>query len=540
MRKPTVKFPDKKQTMHRKLFLYMVILAAMLLFTLLICLFAFGQISSTGEKYSGTLRLQMEVFEREITSYYNDIAVRCARLSENAAARTEAYLKANEITFDDIENSPQRIKALESGYMELAEEYLLQTDCSGAFIVLDTTQGVSDENSRAGVYLQRNIYGADGNDKLLLYRGNAQAAKEIGIAPHRKWSLEFHTEMFPDFQEVVSSDTQPLERACRINGITELPGTSERVMLVSIPIRGKNGVTYGLCGYEISASAFKAMHAQPTTLEHLLCVFSKNTDSETVNVNEGFSCGIAGGYYKPPKDTLKIKSFSGGNDLVALTNEHGSYIGITKDISIYYDNAEYEITAMIPKSDYMQSRMHDMIKIVFLILLLGFAVVSGSLYFSKRYIVPIMKDLEKIKQSEHSDAKSDIWEIDDLFDFLSKKDSEYERSLDKLTKEKELAQSEIERIQTEFDKLAYDRKKEVNPDDYEYFCQSIRQLTKTEKMIFEMYLEGKKSEDITTAMNIKPSTLKYHNHNIYEKLGVTSRKQLIQLAALWENDKGKV
>ena len=537
MKKPTVKFPDKKQTMHRKLFLYMVILAGILLLTLLICLFAFGQISGTSEKYADTLRLQIEVFEREITSYYNDIAVRCARLSENAAAQTEEYLKANDISFDDVENSQQHIKALEKCYIELAEEYLLKTDCSGAFIVLDTTLGMSDENTKAGVYLQRNIYGSESGDKLLLYRGNAQAAKEMGIAPHRKWSLEFHTEMFPNFQNVISSDTQPLERACRINGITELPGTSERVMLVSIPIRGKNGVTYGLCGYEISGSVFKATHAQPTTLEHLLCVFSQNTDEKTVNVNEGFSCGIAGGYYKPPKDILYKSNLPRGNGLIALSNQYGSYIGITEDIRIYYDNADYEITAMIPKSDYVQSHMVNIVKIILLILVLGFAVVSGSLYFSKRYIVPILKGLERIKQSEHSDARSDILEIDDLFDFLSKKDKEYEQSLDKLTKEKESAQSEVERIQNEFDKLAYDRKKEVHPDDYEYFKQSINQLTKTERTVFEMYLEGKKSDDITAALNIKPSTLKYHNHNIYEKLGVTSRKQLIQLAALWERDK---
>ena len=535
MRKITVKFPDKKQTMHRKLFLYMVILAAMLLFTLTICLFAFGQISGTGEKFSDTLRLQTEVFEREITSYYNDIAVRCARLSENAAAQTDEYLAANGIAFDDLANSCENIKELESRYIELAEEYLLKTDCSGSYIVLSTSQGTGNENSRAGVYIQRNIYGSDGSDKLLLYRGNAQAAKEKGIAPHRKWSLEFNTEMFPDFNEAVSSDTKPLERACRINGITVLPGTSERVMLVSIPIRGKDGTTYGLCGYEISASAFKAIHAQPTTLEHLLCVFSKNTDDGTVNVSEGFSCGVDGGYYKPPKDTLYKSGFSGG--LSVLTNEHGSYIGITKEISIYYDDAKYEVTAMVPKSDYTQSRVTDILKIVLVILVLGFAVISGSLYFSKRYILPIMKGLERIKQSEHGEAKSDIWEIDDLFDFLSKKDREYEQSLDKLTKEKELAQNEVERIQTEFDKLAYDRKKEVHPDDYEYFKHSIRQLTKTERTVFEMYLDGKKSDDIMAALNIKPSTLKYHNHNIYEKLGVTSRKQLMQLATLWEKDK---
>ncbi len=33
-----------------------------------------------------------------------------------------------------------------------------------------------------------------------------------------------------------------------------------------------------------------------------------------------------------------------------------------------------------------------------------------------------------------------------------------------------------------------------------------------------------------TALNIKENTLKYHNKNLYSKLGVCSRKQLILLA----------
>jgi DNA-binding CsgD family transcriptional regulator len=32
------------------------------------------------------------------------------------------------------------------------------------------------------------------------------------------------------------------------------------------------------------------------------------------------------------------------------------------------------------------------------------------------------------------------------------------------------------------------------------------------------------------SLNIKENTLKYHNRNIYNKLGVSSRKQLIELA----------
>lgn len=36
-------------------------------------------------------------------------------------------------------------------------------------------------------------------------------------------------------------------------------------------------------------------------------------------------------------------------------------------------------------------------------------------------------------------------------------------------------------------------------------------------------------------LNIKEDTLKFHNKNIYSKLGVTSRKQLLHFAALTQH-----
>ena len=42
-----------------------------------------------------------------------------------------------------------------------------------------------------------------------------------------------------------------------------------------------------------------------------------------------------------------------------------------------------------------------------------------------------------------------------------------------------------------------------------------------------------KAPEITELLGIKQSTLKYHTGNMYTKLGVSSRKQLLNLAALY-------
>ncbi len=63
-----------------------------------------------------------------------------------------------------------------------------------------------------------------------------------------------------------------------------------------------------------------------------------------------------------------------------------------------------------------------------------------------------------------------------------------------------------------------------------YFEQQLCKLTPTERNIYNLYLEGKGTKDIMSALNIKENTLKYHNKNIYGKLGVSSRKQLLEIA----------
>ena len=64
-----------------------------------------------------------------------------------------------------------------------------------------------------------------------------------------------------------------------------------------------------------------------------------------------------------------------------------------------------------------------------------------------------------------------------------------------------------------------------------YFYAQMIRLTPTEQLVFDAYLEGKLPKDIMQLLNIKETTLKYHNRNIYSKLGVSSRKQMLEIAA---------
>ena len=94
------------------------------------------------------------------------------------------------------------------------------------------------------------------------------------------------------------------------------------------------------------------------------------------------------------------------------------------------------------------------------------------------------------------------------------------------------AQAELLSARTELDRLAYCRKNEIDPDDFQHFLEGIKKLTETERNIFGWYLDGMSADEILEKTGILKSTLKFHNHNILNKLGVSSRKQMLRYAAL--------
>ena len=66
-------------------------------------------------------------------------------------------------------------------------------------------------------------------------------------------------------------------------------------------------------------------------------------------------------------------------------------------------------------------------------------------------------------------------------------------------------------------------------DRIQLFHKGRTILTPTERLIYEAYTLRKSTKEIMAELNIKENTLKFHNKNIYSKLGVSSRKELMEL-----------
>lgn len=530
--------PSKSVKMKDSLFAYMLILTLLIIVVIGIGMLFLGTFTKPADMLSNTLNLQVEVFEKEIRVHQEELAMRGSKLSYVTSSVIDEYLKYNKLRFSDIENSPTHIKNLQNEIIGILKEEIEKAESSGIFVLLNTTVNSNAEEaefSRAGVYLQRGSISISDNS-LILYRGDSAIGKENGIMPHRKWKFEFDTRVFPGYDEIMSTAPSiPLEKTYRFTDVAIIPGTSERASLLTMPIRGYNNEIWGICGFETSSSSFKENHRQSSIMQHLTCLWTL-ADENIINHDNVLLCGTENAFYPIDDSDLTIKKFK--DDLYRFDSSNMSFVGVIKLMEENSSN-DHMVAVMIPKDDYDSSVASNTLQIVVFLLLLSFFAFTLCRVLSKHFISPVIKSIESLRRLEKDTSNSSISEIDDLFVYLANKDKEQKLAYDSLIEEKGRVENELEKVQSEIEKLAYSRKSEIDPDDYKHFVMGIKTLTKSERTIFDLYLEGKDAKEIASIVDIKDSTLKFHNSNIYQKLGVTSRKQMMKFAALYSTENGK-
>ncbi len=60
--------------------------------------------------------------------------------------------------------------------------------------------------------------------------------------------------------------------------------------------------------------------------------------------------------------------------------------------------------------------------------------------------------------------------------------------------------------------------------------RKVQSLSSQEKRVFNLLKEGKSNKEISSELHIEVSTVKSHLHKIYSRLGVKSRKEIVDEA----------
>lgn len=530
------KLKRAKPSMRRRLLLYMGALAALLLFSLFAVLLLLRQLKSPREEMKKSLTFQMEAFRSDVTSLWRNVSVMGVHLSEDMTALIEERVK----DFDALSGSADALEQLEASMLGPLCQYVQQADCSGGFVLLSVSLNPdAAADSFSGLYVQHSNAEHTTSD-LLLYRGMADIGRQHRVMPHRKWAQEFCPADFPGLADQLEAASAPIERACRTTELLTLPGTTEQAILLSVPMVGADGRVYGLCGFSVNQTYFSAHHAQPSAVSSLACVLSDA--AEGLDIQKGLLTYPAGGFCFVPDELLAEKSLRGG--LSAFVGTELSFVGISEPFTVAAgDEAPHDLTVLIPKSDYDRALLKSRLEAAGVLMLLLFFAVSCCLFYTRRYLRPILRDIERLKDESGGTQMT----FDELQPVSARLRS-HEQTITVLETERLDLQGQVEHMQSqvvdtqeqlddslaEIRRLAYLGKKELDPADYQKFLEGYAKLSSKELEICAALAKGLSARQCAEQTGNALSTIDTYRKRVYGKTNIHRVRQLRLCYALMQ------
>ncbi len=540
----------KGTTMQGRLILFfsLIVCSVILLFTLLLMMF--GITGSGRQTVNRYLESELSYISNAVETDFGNLSATGIRLAQALSETGDDFFSEYGMTAGKLAVRPDAVEGLLDSQLPALLSAAENNACGGAFIILDTSVSTGEQGSdkRAGIFLKKTqpVSSASLEARTYCLRGPASLAREYGIQLLAQWRMEYEESEIAFFQSVMDTAREhpdlPLSRLFFWSDRICLSGNSENGLLLCIPLRSEGGSVWGVCGIEVSDRMFKQLYSpQDSEYQGVFTILAPRNDN-SLFADRGL---IAGNTYLTGSQMNEALAFTGEErGFPSFSGAAGAYGGLTEDIRLYSEGSPYAtehwaVVTLMP-DNLLHGAVRGSSAYLFLIVagLMALSLIA-SVVVSRRYLRPIKQGLTSIREKEYEigAAGVGIVEIDRLFEELSRDMREHKLELDRLAKEKQSAEEQFEKAQMQVERLATKRKQEIDPEDYALFLEKLKTLTTTERRIFDLYLEGKTREEVMAAQNVKITTLKYHNRNIFGKLGVTSLKQLLQFATIMQRGK---
>lgn len=208
--------------------------------------------------------------------------------------------------------------------------------------------------------------------------------------------------------------------------------------------------------------------------------------------------GSPGGSYLTADGTLTCKT---GRYYNTYSDGSRTYLGLHEPIGAT-DAAGRKLAAVVLVPEIGLRALEARSRTTWIIVSLVFlaAMLLLSTYLSRRFVTPISRSLQAIREQTPGEHPSGISEIDELLAFVRSRAAEQLTAGGLPPNIEELLSGFRDRVQT---------------------------LTPMERTVLQYYIDGCSLEEVAARAYISVSTAKKHNTNINRKLGVTSREELM-------------
>lgn len=500
--------------MKARLFLFLIVLVLTIILGVIAILFITGTFTAGLTESEIMFANELQHFSQDTSNQYGYLSLQAIEFSKELSRSIEEKTNKLGIPVSSLQNHPEVLEEVISGEFDRTLFSLQKSKSSGVFFILNATINPNldnAKNSRAGLYIKNmepNIISSS-SPTIIILRGIPSISRNKSLSLHAQWKMEFDISDAPYYHHPINAaqanKNLPLSRLYYWSTVLTLPGTSEEVMLCSVPLIDSQGNVFGVCGIEISAMLFKLTHMPNNSLyNRLFCVLAPVTEG-TIDFQQSMFAGSYSARMLKGNDTLKI-SENRRSFYSYRQHQDSSFLGIHKPVKLYPEGSPFHdeqwVTAiMVPEDDFVNCVTQLNLLLIGLLMMLIILGIIASYILSRKFLQPITEGLDIIKSTNFSIApRTKITEIDDLIDFLAAHNEElYEKA----------------------------RQENLSLTILDDFLENIKTLSPAERLVFDLYAQDRNAKEIAEELCLSINTIKTHSKRIYTKLNITSREELL-------------
>lgn len=566
----------ERRTLRSRFAMYLVTLFGILTSAVMVLLILSGFLNPLDHDLEKFMDYELNNRSQEFKKQMDNLAAHGINFSQQLSEAILWTMEQHNLSLQQLNSQPHILQAIQTNAYDIVHDAMEKTSCSGAFYLLRASVGPQKQGEQSttynSLYLKyANLYSENTlNNEICMFRGDYSVARAHNINLYSTWQLEFQAMAFPEIHSMLGQQSFDLNKSYVMTQVMPIADSWEKVRLFIFPLLDAQGATMGLCGYELSNLYYQLRSAPVLYQDTPLIIALLDKDEDDTYSGQLSDEATLGQWPLVLTKKGKYTRFSSSN-----TN----YIG--KLLPVEIGKTTHYLAIMLPENVYNEMLVFSRIKAVSIFGLIMLLFLLSGYFLNKKYVEPIVDDLQQLRSNPHQRPCSDLEELEQIYSAWQSKDFQNKERMLSLEQEKSFAQQEYERaihnlqsialqqqkLQEQYDALQatlqeqsriltekmelLQREKEeaerqyasaqyimqgylnkdmppIDEDSYNMFVNNLSQLTTKERAIFDLYLAGLVPKEVTAKLGITENTIKYHNKNIYGKLGVKSRKELLQ------------
>ena len=567
----------ERRTLRSRFAMYLVTFFGILTSAVMVLLILSGFLNPLDHELEQFMDYELNNKRQSMERNMDNLAAHGINFSQQLSEAILWTMEQKKVSLQQLNGKPQLLQAIQTNSYDIVADAMSKTSCSGAFYLLNASvaqekRGGEPPKTYNSLYIKyANLFSENTlNNEICMFRGDYSVARAHGINLYSTWQLESQSGVFPEITALLQEPAPELGKSFVMTKVKPLADSWEKVRLFLFPLLDREGRVMGVCGYELSNLYYQLRSA--TLFYKGTPLISALLDKEGHDTYQGqlVDESILGEWPLVVQSKGKYTLFTSSNT---------TYIG--KLLSVEIAKNTHYLAVMLPENVYNDMLVKARIRAVAIFGLILLLFIAAGYLLNKKYVEPIVGDLQQLRLNPLQKPSSNLQELHEIYTAWQNSDFQNKEKLLNLEQEKSYAQQEYERavfnlqsiarqqeeLQRQYDDLQatlqeqsrhltekmelLQKEKEeaerqyasaqhimqgyqnkdmppIDEDSYNMFVNNLSQLTAKERAIFDLYLAGLVPKEVTAKLGITENTIKYHNKNIYGKLGVKSRKELLQ------------